>query len=100
MYASRSQLCLNSSVKSLTGAVQAAACDKLVKGHDCDFWRYHAMEARVQHLANIADIEDLAHVGMAKRVCAPIAAINAAACLPATLVTTLCMHAWLAPAGA
>lgn len=72
VYASRAQLCIHSSIKHLSGAAQHAACDNAVKSRSCTYWSHGrnnaSLDARARHLENIADIEDLVHVGASKHV--------------------------------
>jgi DEAD_2 len=70
VYASRSQLCVHGSIKNMSGVVQQAACDNAVRQRTCTYWTHAKgpLEQKVRHLENIADIEDLVHVGVAKHV--------------------------------
>ena len=70
MFASRSQLCVHSAIKNMSGAVQKAACDNAVRTSSCTYWHVAkgVNERKIEHLADIADIEDLHHVGTAKHV--------------------------------
>ena len=102
MFASRSQLCVHQPVKSLAGVVQQAACDQAVKHKSCTYWSTAPtiQEQKRKQLENIADIEDLVHVGMAKHVRQLLHLLvrhivaNVYACLPRTVFKqcTSCDH--------
>jgi hypothetical protein len=71
VFASRGQLCVHAAIRTMSGPMQKAACDNAVQTKGCTYWT-RAMglqDQKVRHLENIADIEDLVHVGMAKHVC-------------------------------
>lgn len=68
-FASRSQLCVHSSIKNMSGVAQKSACEAAIKSKGCTYWNPgKARSDALGHLENIADIEDLVHVGMSKHV--------------------------------
>lgn len=68
VFASRSQLCVHGAIKQMTGHAQRAACEAAVQSKGCTYKVMGTQTERTRQLANIADIEDLVHVGMAKHV--------------------------------
>jgi hypothetical protein len=69
VFASRSQLCVHAAVKQLTGHMQRVACEAAVQSKGCTYKLQGHQSGRLQQLQNIADIEDLIHVGLSKHVC-------------------------------